>query len=136
MLSGAGMSSVGWGGGEVAVGGAGELPAALVDRPVVGPAHQGQVGEVGGAAVEPVAQVVGFAPGQGALAAGEHPAAVAHGQGSSLGGRDDPAGPADLQRLGGGAAQDGGSRVMAVWSRSARSPLWPRPWWAGWPLGS
>jgi hypothetical protein len=32
---------------------------------VVGPAHQGQVGEVGGAAVQPVAQVVGFAPGQG-----------------------------------------------------------------------
>jgi hypothetical protein len=34
----------------------------LMDRPVVGPAHQGQVGQVGGAAMQPV---VGFAPGQG-----------------------------------------------------------------------
>jgi hypothetical protein len=42
MLSGVGMSSVGWGGGEAAVGGAGELPAALMDRPMMSPAHQGQ----------------------------------------------------------------------------------------------
>ena len=78
---------------------------------MVGPAQQGQVGKVGGAAVEPVAQVVGLAPGQGALAAGEDTAAVADGQGSSLGGRDDPAAAADLQRLAGGAAQDAGAAV-------------------------
>ncbi|MDF2742392.1 MAG: hypothetical protein K0S88_3762, partial [Actinomycetia bacterium] len=30
------MSSVGWGGGEVAVGAAGQLPAPLMDRPMVG----------------------------------------------------------------------------------------------------
>jgi hypothetical protein len=88
--------SMGWGGGQPPVGRAGELPAALVDRPVVGPAQQGQVGKVGGAAVQPVAQVVGFAPGQGSIAAGEHTAAVANRQGGALGGLDDPAGPADL----------------------------------------
>jgi hypothetical protein len=38
--------------------------AALMDRPMVGPAQQRQVVEVGGAAVEPVAQMMGLAPGQ------------------------------------------------------------------------
>jgi hypothetical protein len=44
------------------------------------------------------------------LAAGEHPAAVAHGQGGALGGLDDPAAAADLQGLAGGAAQDRGEQ--------------------------
>src|SRR4029450_723546 len=34
-------SSTGWGGGEVAVGAAGQLPALLMDPPGRGPAHQG-----------------------------------------------------------------------------------------------
>ena len=38
---------------------------------MVGPAHQGQVGQVGGAAMEPVAQMVGLAPGRGSVAAGK-----------------------------------------------------------------
>jgi hypothetical protein len=104
------VSSVGWGGGEGAVGGAGEWPAALVDRPMVGPAQQGQVGQVGRAAVQPVAQVVGLAPGQGPAAAGEATAAVADGQGGALGGAGDPAAAADLQGLGGGSAQDRGEQ--------------------------
>ena len=94
------MPPVRWGGGEATVGAAGQPPATFVDGPVVDPAQQGQVGQVGGAAVEPVAQVVGFAPGQGAVTVGEDTAAVADGQGVALGGLDDPAGPADLQRLG------------------------------------
>jgi hypothetical protein len=51
-------------------------------------------------------------------------AAVADGQGGALGGADDPAAAADLQGLGGGSAQDRGSRVAAVRSRAAnpRSP--------------
>jgi hypothetical protein len=74
------MSPIRWGGGEPAVGlVAGQPPAALVDRPVMGPAQQGQVGEVGGAAVQPVAQMVGFAPGQGTGTTREDAAAVAHG---------------------------------------------------------
>jgi hypothetical protein len=57
--------SMGGGGGDVAVGGAGELPAALVDRPVLGPADQGQVVQVGRATLQPMLEVVAFAPGQG-----------------------------------------------------------------------
>jgi hypothetical protein len=50
-------SSMRWGGGEAAVGVAVKSPAALMDRPVVGPAHQGQIGQVGGAAVQPMAEM-------------------------------------------------------------------------------
>ncbi len=87
-----------------------QLPAALMDGPVMGPAEQGQVGQVGGAAMEPVAQVVGVAPGQGSGAVGEDTAAVADGQGGALAGLDDPGGPSDLQRLGGGATQGRGQQ--------------------------
>src|SRR5215217_6090617 len=80
--SGMAVSSTGWGGGEAAVGAAGQLPALLVDGSVVGPA-----------------------PGQGPVAAGEDAAAVAHGQGHPLGGLDDPGRPADLQGLAGRSAQ-------------------------------
>ena len=73
------VGPVGWGGGEPPVGPAGQPPAALMDGPVMGPAHQGQVREVGGASVEPVLEVVGLAPGQGAITAREHTAAVADG---------------------------------------------------------
>ena len=100
--------SMWWGGGQPAVGVAGQPPAALMDRPMVGSAQQGQVGQVGGAAVEPVAQMVGLAPGRGPVAAGHRTAAVADDQGGALGGGDDPAGPADLQRLGGGAPKGRG----------------------------
>ena len=63
-------SSMRWGGGQPAIGVAGQPPAALVHRPMMGPAHQGQVLKVGRAAVEPVAQMVGLAPGRGSVAAG------------------------------------------------------------------
>ena len=71
--------SIRWGGGQLAVGSAGQLPAALVERPVVGPADQGQVGQVGGAAIQPVQEMVALAPGQRPVAVGDHTAAVAHG---------------------------------------------------------
>ena len=96
MSPGAGMSPMRRGGGQAAIGAADELPAALMDGAVVGSAEQGQIGEVGGAAVEPVAQVVGVAPGQGSGAVGEDTAAVADGQGGALGGVDDSGGPPDL----------------------------------------
>ena len=102
------MFSMWWGGGQPPVGVAGQPPAALMDRAMMGAAEQGQVVEVGGAAMEPVSEVVGFAPGRGPVAAGHHTAAVADDQGGALGGGDDPAGPADLQRLGGGATQGRG----------------------------
>jgi hypothetical protein len=104
------VSSVGWGGGEAAIWSAGQVPAAFVDGPVMGPAQQRQVGQVGGAAVDPVVEVVGVAPAQGAVAAGEHTATVADGQGAGLGGVDDPGGPAEVQGLAGGAAQGWGQQ--------------------------
>src|SRR5215216_902162 len=100
--------SMRWMGGQATVGAAGQPPAALVDRPMMGPAQQGQVGQVGGAAVEPVDQVVALAPAQGPSAVGEDTAAVADREGGALGEGDDPAGPAQVQGLAGGAAQDRG----------------------------
>src|SRR5215207_5252871 len=97
------MSSVGWGGGEVAVGSAGQLPAAVVDRPMVGSAHQGQIGQIRGAAIDPMPQVVALTPGDGPGAVGEHTAPVADGQGAALGRGDDPAGPPDFYWNGRGA---------------------------------
>jgi hypothetical protein len=104
------VSSLGWGGGEPPVGAAGQLPAAFVDRPVMGPAQQGEVGEVGGAAVDPVAQVVGVAPGQGPVTVGEDTAAVADGQGVALGGVDDPGRPPHIEGLAGRAPEDWGEQ--------------------------
>ena len=85
-----------------------EPPAALMGRPMVGPTQQHQVGQVGGAAIESVPDMVGLAPPQRPAAAGEHTAAVPHGQGLTLGRGDDPAGSAHIQRLAGGAAQGRG----------------------------
>ena len=76
----------------------------------MGPAPQGQIGQVGGAAIQPGAQMVGVAPGKGPGAGGEHTAPVAHGQGAGLGRLDDPAGLSDLQGLGGGATQGRGEQ--------------------------
>jgi hypothetical protein len=85
-------------------------PPALVDRAMMSPAQQRQVGKVGGAAVEPVAQVMGLAPGWGSVAAGEGAAAVPDHQGGALGGGHHPAGPADLQRLGRGTPKRRGEQ--------------------------
>ena len=75
---------------------------------MVGPAQQDQVVQIGGAAIQPVDQMVGLAPGKGALAAREDTAAVAYGQGGALGGGDDPGGAAEVQGLGRGPTQDRG----------------------------
>ena len=108
MSPGAGMSQIRWDGGPPAIRAADQLPAPLMDRPVMGPAQQGQIGQVGGAAMQPMPHMVGVAPGQGSGAVGEHTAAVTHRQGGALGGLDHSGGPADLQRLGRGATQDRG----------------------------
>jgi hypothetical protein len=81
-----------------------------MDGPVVGPADQGQVGQVGGAAIQPMLNVVGFAPREGPLAVGEHTAAVADSQGKALGGLDHPGAAAEVQGLAGGPTQDGGQQ--------------------------
>jgi hypothetical protein len=57
------VGPVGWSGGELSVGVALQSPASLMDRSMMGSAQQGQVGQVGGAAMEPVAQMMGLTPG-------------------------------------------------------------------------
>jgi hypothetical protein len=96
------------GGTEPAVGSAGQLPAALMDGPMMGSAEEGQVGQVGRAAIQPVPQMVGVAPGQGSVTTGEDTAPVADGQGGPLGGLDDPGAAADVQGLTAGPAQGRG----------------------------
>ena len=69
--------------------------------------------------MQPVAQMVGVAPGQRPRTTGKDTAAVADGQGGALGGLDDPAGPPDLQRLGGRTPKD-------RWQQRHRGPQPPR----------
>ncbi len=128
-LSSVGVSSVAglsirWGGGQATIGTPAESPAAVMHGPVVGPAQQQQVGQVGGVAVQPVPPVVGLAPGKGSRAVGEDTAAVAHGQGAGLGRADDPGGPAQRQGLAGRPTQDPGG---AGRPRFGAGPPTPRP---------
>src|SRR5215203_4723016 len=144
------LSSVGsmlWGGGRPPVRASDQPPAALMDRPMMGPAHQDQVVQIGRAAIQPMLEMVGLAPGQRAVTAGEDTAAVAHGQGGPLGGLDDPGGPADVQGLAGGPTQDRGQPPgrgpelvgQACLVVGVVGPLpsgWSRPWWpprSSWP---
>jgi hypothetical protein len=116
------VGSLGWGGGQAPVGGAGGVPAAVMDGPMVRSAQEQQVGQVGGAAIQPVPQMMSLTPGQRAVAAREDTAAVADGQGGSLGGLDDPGGPAGVQGWLGAPPRTGGNRAAAVRSRAATPP--------------
>ena len=102
------MSSMRWGGGQPAVGVSVQPPAALMHSAMMGPADQGQVGQVGGAAMQPVLEMMGLRLGWGTITAGDRTAAVVDHQGGLLGGGHQPAGPAHLQWLGRGPAQDRG----------------------------
>jgi len=108
-----------WDGGQPAIRLAGQPPAAVMDGPMVGPAQQDQIGQVGGAAVQPVPQMMTLTPGQRPLAVREEAAAVAHGQGGPLGRGDDPGRPAQVQRLARGSTQDGGAWL---WRPGAAPP--------------
>src|SRR5215207_2197644 len=94
-----------------------------MDGSVVGPAQQGQIGQVGGAAMEPVPQVVGVAPGQGPFTVGEDTAPSRTARAARWAGLDDPGGPADLQRLGRGPTQDSGA--AGSWRPGAGPPAHP-----------
>jgi hypothetical protein len=69
----------------VSVGADVDVPAVVVHDPVVVPAEEHQVRQLGGAAVGPEPDVVGVAPAGWAAAAGERAAAVADDEGASGG---------------------------------------------------
>ena len=73
------------------------LPAALGELVVVVGADQGQVGDVGVAAVVPGDHMMPFAPLGCHVAAGEGAAGVAGDQREGLGGARDPAGPVQVE---------------------------------------
>ena len=76
------------------IGSRGQGPAGVVDEVVVERADQGQVFQIGGGAVAfPPAEVVGLAPGGGAVAAGGDAAVVADGEGDPLGVAGQACGP-------------------------------------------
>ena len=75
---------MGWAGGQPTIRLAGQPPAAVMDGPMVSPAQQDQIRQVGGAAVQPVPQVMTLTPGQRPVTLRKHTAAVAHGQGGPL----------------------------------------------------
>ena len=77
----------------------GHGPAVVVDEVVVSVAEQGEVVELGGAAVGPVLHVVGVAAAWSSGAAGEAAAAVAEVQGAAHGFGDGVGEPADVERL-------------------------------------
>jgi hypothetical protein len=74
-------AAVGCGHDEGVVGEEFGVPAGGVEEVVVAGALQGEVVEGGGSAVEDPAEVVGFGPGGGSVAAGEAAVAVADDQG-------------------------------------------------------
>jgi hypothetical protein len=104
------MSSVGRGGGHPTISLADQPPTPLMDRPMMGPAQQGQISQIGRTTVEPVPKMMSLTPGQRPLTAREHTATVTNSQGGPLGGLDDAAGPADLQRLGRRTPKDRGQQ--------------------------
>jgi hypothetical protein len=121
------MGSMRWGGRQAAIRSAGEPPAPLVDIPMMGPAQQRQIREVGGAIMQPVAQMMRLTPGQRPRAVREHAPPVPHGQGGPLGGLGRPGWPARRPTAGPGPRRGPGSRAIA-----ARN----RPWSPATPLGS
>ena len=74
-------------------------PPLMVDDPVVVGAEQDEVAQRGHPAVGPVGDVVGVAPGRGAVAAGEGAAAVTGDQSPAQPGGHRVGGPADVERL-------------------------------------
>jgi hypothetical protein len=77
-----------------------------MNRPMMRPTQQGQVGQVSRATIQPMDQMMGFAPGQRPITTRKDTAPVTHSQGGALGRLDDPAGPPHVQGLAGSPTQD------------------------------
>ena len=95
------------------------LPAAFGVFSVVVAAEQGEVVDVGGAAVGPVGDVVSLALARGPVTAGEGTAAVSGGQGDGLAGGGDPGGPAEVERDALGGARSAGSAALVAVRRAS-----------------
>src|SRR5215207_2749731 len=119
-----------------------------MDGSVVGPAQQGQIRQVGGAAVEPVPQMVGVAPGQGPFTVGEDTAPSRTARAARWAGWTTRVVRPTSSGWVGAPPRIRGSRAVAAWSRAAsrsvplRSWGWgggaPLGWWGwggGWALG-
>jgi hypothetical protein len=119
------VSSMWWGGGEAPVRPALESPAALMDRPVMGSAEQGEVREVGRTAVQPVPEVMALAPGQGAGAVGKDTAAVPHTQCPTLAGWMTRLLRPTSRGWLGAPPRTRGNLALAARSRPARLPVTP-----------
>ena len=140
--SGGGGCSLGfsmwWGGGQPAVGVAGQPPAALMDRAMVGSAQQREVGEVGGAAMQPMSEMVGFAPGRGPVTAGQTQPPSRTTRAVRWAGVTTRLVRPTSSGWVGAPPRVGGSRVAAAWSQPARPPSPPEPswWWVRWRVTS
>jgi len=75
--------------------------------------EEGEVVEVGGAALLERDEVVGFAPAVRAVAAGEDAAAVADDEASALGGGGEAAGSADIEDLAAGIHEHSADGAVA-----------------------
>src|SRR4029077_16556279 len=91
---------------QLAVGPAGELPAALVAHDVVAATQQAEVAEIGRAASLPGDQVVGVAPWVRAVTAREGAAGGAVDQGATQRAGDDARATAEVQDFGAAAHDD------------------------------
>jgi hypothetical protein len=107
-----------WGGMAVSCP-AGRGSAALLHGPVMSPAQQGQIRQIGGATIQPVPEMVALAPGQGPVTVGEDPAAVADREGAALGGVTTRLARPRSRGWPGAPPRLGGSTVRAARSRSA-----------------
>jgi hypothetical protein len=114
----AGVDGVGWRSGARRAGGS--AASRLMDGPMMSPAQQDQVGQVGGAAMPPVPQMMGLTPGKGPVAAREDAAAVAHGQARRWPGWTTRVVRPTSRGWVGAPPRTGGSRAAAVWSWSVR----------------
>src|SRR6478735_9185143 len=92
-------------------------PTVFASYPVMETAETATIFHAGGSTVQPPDDVVDVAPAGRPVAAGEGASAVPQGHGAADAGGPDPGGPADVQRLPGGA-EDGGDQV-AVAQQSA-----------------
>jgi len=107
-----GVVTSGWNGFGESVAGDAEFPLVAggvfgwFDQAVVVVAQERQVGEVGGAAVPPGIDVVCFTHSGARVAAGEHAAAVAHGERSAQSAGDESVFSAHIKHFGCGA-EDG-----------------------------